>query len=57
MSRISSARELLAKIDLPIADIAGSCGYENPFAFSRAFRRETGMTPREYRHVDKIIDY
>lgn len=61
MSRISSARELLAKTDLPVADIAGSCGYENPFAFSRAFRRETGMTPseyrREYRHVDKIIDY
>ena len=61
MSRISGARELLAKTDLPIADIAGSCGYRNPFAFSRAFKREVGMTPGEYRleyrHVDTIIDY
>lgn len=61
MSRISNARELLAKTDIPIADIAGSCGYQNPFAFSRAFKREVGITPSEYRmeyrHVDTIIDY
>lgn len=61
MSRISSARELLAKTDIPIADIAGSCGYQNPFAFSRAFKREVGISPSEYRikyrHVDTIIDY
>lgn len=61
LSRISNARELLSKTDIPIADIASSCGYQNPFAFSRAFKRETGITPSEYRmeyrHLDKIIDY
>ena len=60
LSRITNGRELLAKTDIPIADIASSCGYQNPFAFSRAFKREVGMTPseyrKEYRHVDTILE-
>ena len=46
--------------DIPIANIATSCGYQNPFAFSRAFKKETGMTPREYRekyhHAEDLLD-
>ncbi|MGN1266317.1 MAG: AraC family transcriptional regulator [Dorea sp.] len=48
-AKIANARELLVRTDISIANIATSSGYQNPFAFSRAFKRETGMTPREYR--------
>lgn len=61
MSRITNARELLARTDIPIAIIASSCGYQNPFAFSRAFKKEMGMTPTEYRleyrEIEEIIHY
>lgn len=61
MTRITSARELLADTDLSIAVVANSCGYQNAFAFSRAFKKETGLSPREYRmkyrDIEDLIDY
>ena len=48
-AKIINARELLTITDIPVSSVAISCGYQNPFAFSRAFKKETGMTPREYR--------
>ena len=48
-ARFSIASDLMADFDLNIADIAFAAGYENAPHFSRAFRRLTGMTPRDYR--------
>ena len=48
-ARFSIASDLLADSDLNIADIAFAAGYENAPHFSRAFKRLTGMTPRDYR--------
>lgn len=48
-AKIMHARELLAATSLPVADVAASSGYHNSFAFSRAFKKATGMTPTEYR--------
>jgi len=48
-ARFSIASDLMADTDLNIADIAFAAGYENAPHFSRAFKRLTGMTPREYR--------
>ncbi|MCG6942244.1 MAG: helix-turn-helix transcriptional regulator [Thiohalocapsa sp.] len=48
-ARFSIASDLMADSDLNIADIAFAAGYENTPHFSRAFKRLTGMTPREYR--------
>ena len=48
-ARFSIASDLMADSDLNIADIAFAAGYENAPHFSRAFKRLTGMTPREYR--------
>ena len=46
--------------DIPIADVAASSGYQNQFAFSRAFKKETGMAPREYRekyrHASNLLN-
>jgi len=48
-ARFSIASDLMADSDMNIADIALAAGYENPPHFSRAFKRLTGMTPRDYR--------
>ncbi|EIC19371.1 AraC family transcriptional regulator [Thiorhodovibrio frisius] len=48
-ARFAIASDLLVDSDLNIADIAFAAGYENAPHFSRAFKRLTGMTPRDYR--------
>lgn len=48
--RITKASELLYNTDLPIANIAYSCGYNDPLAFSKAFKKIKGVSPKEYRN-------
>ena len=48
-TRVDLARELLRDPDLLIRDIASEAGYAESSHFTRAFRRVTGITPREYR--------
>ena len=48
-AKIANARELLSKTKIPIYSVALSCGYKNAFAFSRAFKQVTNISPREYR--------
>lgn len=50
-AKISNACELLIKTELSIFNIAYSCGYKNAFAFSRAFKQVTKMSPRDYRKL------
>ena len=47
--RIKQARYLLEHSSLSIAAIANSVGFDNGLYFSKAFRKEVGMAPREYR--------
>lgn len=47
--QISQAREQLALTDLSIEEVAESCGYRSCLVFSKAFKKENGMTPTEYR--------
>ena len=52
--RLKLARELLLGTDYPINRVADSVGYDNYSYFTRLFKRETGMTPQEYRqHAGK----
>lgn len=48
-ARIDYAEWALAATDLPLAEIAFRAGYTDQSAFSRAFRRRTGLAPRERR--------
>lgn len=48
--RISKAKELLAYSSFNITEIASIVGYENPFYFSRIFKKVTAMSPREYKN-------
>lgn len=47
--RMSKARRLLEHADFKIAEIAELVGFSSPEFFSRTFRAEHGMSPREYR--------
>ncbi len=48
-TRIDAASEMLRTSSRPVAEIAHACGYFDQSAFSRVFRRTTGLTPRQYR--------
>ena len=48
--RLNRAMALLRTTSLSIADIAEEAGFGSPQAFSRLFKKETGLTPRDYRN-------
>lgn len=49
MLRMDEARRLLRETKRSIVEIALEVGYENPSHFAQLFRRETGLSPSDYR--------
>jgi LacI family transcriptional regulator len=47
--RMERVQELLASTSLPVGEVAAATGFENPEYLSAMFRRECGMSPREWR--------
>ena len=47
--RMHLATELLATTDLAVLAVAHRVGYESEEAFSRAFKRERGLSPSHWR--------
>jgi YesN/AraC family two-component response regulator len=47
--RINKACELMENQGLTIGDISRSVGYEDTLGFSKIFKKEKGMSPKEYR--------
>jgi transcriptional regulator GlxA family with amidase domain len=47
--RMQRAEQLLLSTDYPLKLVADLVGYETPFAFSRAFKRHAGKSPKFYR--------
>lgn len=45
------AIEQLTDTDLPVSSIAESLGFANQFYFSSFFKKQTGMTPSQYRNI------
>ncbi|MFF4193269.1 helix-turn-helix domain-containing protein [Nonomuraea sp. NPDC001831] len=48
-ARVRHAASLLEVTDLDVGQVAAASGFVSPFHFSRAFRREYGLPPRDYR--------
>ncbi len=51
-ARLDAALALLAGGE-SIAAIAHACGYADHSAFARQFKRSTGLSPRDYRHLER----
>ncbi|GAA0190809.1 AraC family transcriptional regulator [Fulvivirga kasyanovii] len=48
---ISEAKNLLTGADQNVSEIAYQLGFENPPYFSRLFKKETGMSPNEFKRL------
>ncbi|WP_433430099.1 helix-turn-helix domain-containing protein [Nonomuraea sp. CA-141351] len=48
-ARVRRAASLLEVTDLDVGQVAAASGFVSPFHFSRAFKREYGLPPRDYR--------
>lgn len=51
--RLSAAQRLLADTDLRVEAVAASCGYDSIYAFSRFFRKNTGIPPLRFRRQQR----
>jgi AraC family transcriptional regulator len=51
LRRIERAKELLRQPDLSVTRIGLNVGFSDTSSFSVAFRRETGVTPTDFRRV------
>lgn len=51
--RLTRAKEQLTLTDATVANIALSCGYQDPQVFSKAFKQRFGVTPARYRRWDR----
>ncbi len=49
--RIQRATDLLLNTELTITEIADQCGFSDSNYFGDAFRRATGLSPRDYRRL------
>lgn len=52
--RINRAKELLAGSDVKIQDAAAKVGYQNINSFNRMFKKFTGVTPSEFRRLERV---
>ena len=49
--RMNRAKELLKTTNLRISEISDALGYDYYFNFTKLFKKEVGMTPKEYRNT------
>ena len=47
--RIHKSLDLLIETDDPISQIAQNCGFSNQSYYTKEFRKQTGITPKQYR--------
>jgi LacI family transcriptional regulator len=53
-TRLECAKDLLAQSDISVEKIARRCGFASLAYFSRAFRRELGITANAYRKMRRL---
>ena len=52
--RMQRASQLISRSTMNVSEIAYSVGFTDPKYFSRCFKKETGMSPREYREQNDL---
>jgi AraC family transcriptional regulator len=51
LRRINQAREMLSNSGKPLSDVALLLGFSDQSHFCRSFKKQTGLSPLEYRHL------
>ena len=51
--KLKYAFEMLSRRDRNIAEIAYATGFSSPKYFTKCFKEEFGLTPREYQEKEK----
>ena len=51
--RLETARHHLLQTDMPLSEIARSCGYESIYTFCRFFKKNTGFSPIHFRNLHR----
>jgi AraC-like DNA-binding protein len=51
--RMDKARELLKSTELTVGEVAYQVGFAEPSYFTRIFRKHSGVTPLEFRALNK----
>ena len=51
--RLSLAKKQISHSDLPLTEIASSCGYDDYYQFATYFKKEIGVSPSQYRKNKK----
>ena len=54
--RLNTAMEILTSQNLPINQVATLCGFPNPYHFTKAFRKFTGVSPTEYKKINLVFN-
>jgi AraC-like DNA-binding protein len=53
--RVEKARELLVSTRLPVGEVGARVGVDDPYYFSKLFRKSTGFTASEYRLRNSLV--
>lgn len=56
--RLHKAANLLISSDLPVSEVSSQVGYDDSLAFSKAFKKKFGLSPKNYRsHKETLIRF
>jgi AraC family transcriptional regulator len=55
--RIDRLSELLRRSPLPLSEVALEAGFADQSQMTNAFRRATGLTPRDYRQTFRDVSF
>lgn len=55
--RIQKAKQLLSEGALKIWAVSEACGFSSSYHFCRIFKERAGMTPSEYRELNRTVEF